>query len=692
MAHAQSPIFDLIGRGRTPRFLRQRSLSSGLRRRGVDRRPLQFINHQDVSVAVSDNRRLGSALLGFSLLVFFIAIRLRLGTEIPDDAAFFLRYAENMAHGQFWVWNLNEAPVWGASAPLFPLLLVVPLKLGVPPVATIVWVSVILSTLSLSGVSMLLSRHFGVLAGLAFTVLASLDTGLMFYAGSGLETPLTLAFLSFGLFTLLERRSELLVGIAAGLLAVQKMDLIPAGGLLVLAFAFQGKRIPWRAIIVSAAIAGSWYLFAWAYFGAPVPNSFLTKAIYQDRFRKTIDWHWFGGVVLFRFGHWITLLLSALAVMSVWRRTRALLVFTLGLVAIHVAVYTVKYPFEPYDWYCMPAIFMLIVLASIGLTALASWIGRLSTGVRWVPGGVVVVLLALIVWDQVAFQRLDAQVRKNWLGYVEHDRAEAGRWVNQHTPAGFRVATYFGSPAYYSGRYVYDLSFLNRHVETGNVLEKYRPEILVFQNTDTAYPMKPDDFGPAYRVVKVFDSGFGAGQGNIFFTVYARSDVLSQISGVSFPVATSCRSLDDCQRYQPLNPEHVSAEMPAALKLPLKTADQCSIDAINGAPVVDNPAISKSKPAEIEGWAFPNSKREMASATFVRFEGAGGTFFARMHGGRPRGDVARAFALPEDLTGVGFNGKMLLGTMPNGDYKLSTVVTTGSDAEVCAPRNVHVVD
>lgn len=63
-------------------------------------------------------------------LLFLAAIRYRLAHELPDDAAFFLRYAENMAQGQFWVWNLGEAPVWGASAPLFPLLFVLPLKWG----------------------------------------------------------------------------------------------------------------------------------------------------------------------------------------------------------------------------------------------------------------------------------------------------------------------------------------------------------------------------------------------------------------------------------------------------------------------------------------------------------------------------------------------------------------------------------
>ncbi|SAL84171.1 hypothetical protein AWB67_06611 [Caballeronia terrestris] len=615
------------------------AIISGHRLRlSLARRPHEFINYQDtLYVAVTEKRKLASALMAFSLVVFYISIRLRLGTELPDDAAFFLRYAENMGHGQFWAWNLNEAPVWGASAPLFPLLLVLPIKLGVPPVDAIVWVSIIFSTLSLTAVSLMLARHFGYLAGVAFTVLAALDTGAMFYAGSGLETPLTFALLAFGLYALLEKKGDVAIGIAAGLLAVQTMDLVPAAGLLVLALAFRRKQIPVRAVVIAAAITVAWYSFAWIYFGAPVPNSFLTKAIYQDRFAKTIDWHWFGGVVLFRYGHWIYVLLSLLGIAHCWPRLKPFLIYSVGLIAAHVGVYTFKYPFEPYDWYCMPAIFMLLVLGSVGLASLGRWMGKLSAKQKWMPAGVVVMLLAAIVADQLAFQQLDARVRKNWLGYVEHDRADAGRWVNEHTPKSFRVATYFDSPVYYSERYVYDLSFLNRHVESGNVLERYRPEILVFQNMETATPMTPDEFAPDYKVVKVFDSGFGAGQGNIFFTVYARSDVISQLSDVTFPVRTSCKSLNDCQRYQPVVARPVTSVMPPELALPQIVAEQCSIDAIGGASASGQPTVSKSAPVDIDGWAFPNSKREPAEDTFLRLTGTGGTFYALMRGGKPRG-------------------------------------------------------
>ncbi|HLX88067.1 MAG TPA: hypothetical protein VKR22_06385, partial [Acidimicrobiales bacterium] len=71
--------------------------------------------------------------LGGLITAFVFAIRYRLGPELHDDGAFFLRYAINMAHGHFWVWNPGHSPVWGASAPLWPLLVAGPIAAGADP-------------------------------------------------------------------------------------------------------------------------------------------------------------------------------------------------------------------------------------------------------------------------------------------------------------------------------------------------------------------------------------------------------------------------------------------------------------------------------------------------------------------------------------------------------------------------------
>jgi hypothetical protein len=58
---------------------------------------------------------------------------------LEDDAAFFLRYAENIAAGHGWRWNVEEPPVWGASAPLWPVPVALGIRLGLAPQTASSW-------------------------------------------------------------------------------------------------------------------------------------------------------------------------------------------------------------------------------------------------------------------------------------------------------------------------------------------------------------------------------------------------------------------------------------------------------------------------------------------------------------------------------------------------------------------------
>jgi hypothetical protein len=625
-----------------------------------------------------------------ALAVFAYAIVRRLGTELPDDAAFFLRYAENAEQGHFWAWNIGESPVWGASAPFFPLLLVIPIKLGVPPVASIVWTSVGLSSIALSATAVLIARRFGYLASLAFVVLAALDTGTMFFAGSGLETPLTFALLAFALFVLTERRGEWAAGFAMGLLAIHKMDLIPVSGMLLVAYAILIRRIPVRAIVIAAVISLIWYGFAWIYFGAPVPNSFLTKALHQNDFVNIIDWRWFGSTVYYRFDHWILSLLAVLGLLRARKGFAPLLVFMLGLLVAHLGAYTIKHPFEPYDWYCMPSLYVLLILACVGAVNLGEMAQKLAGGRSLAGALAVCLLLVLTIRSETGFQRADTKSRQDWLGYVEHDRAEAGRWVNENTPQSFRVLTAWGNPAYFSSRYVYDLSFLNRHYEQGDLIQKYHPEILIFQNSERSTPLTPDQYGPDYTAVKIFDSAFGSGEGNYFFTVYARKDVLPQIKNVTFPIATSCVSTQDCQRYLPLEASTASTQRPVELPAQEVQDKYCSIDALNDAPLSNGEQVSRKRTLDLLGWALDGSESSLPTTLFVKLSGAGGTFYGSARGRYSRADVPAALKLPDSLKNAGFKTKLDVSSLPAGDYTISILLGAPHQTQECGSHLIHL--
>jgi hypothetical protein len=477
-----------------------------------------------------------SVFFALALAVYIVAIWARKGIELADDGAFFLRYAENMAHGRFWVWNTGEPPIWGSSAPLYPLLPALAIKLGIAPVAAIVRSGILIGAVGLSGAATALARRFGLVAGVTFVFLSALDTDSTYYVSSGLETPMTFLLLGVGLWVLLgpphceanRRAAGWPLGLVAGLLMVHKLDLLPVGILLVLAVWARDRRFPTRPAVTAGALALSWYGFAWGYFGAPVPNSFVTKALHQSDFPRSIDWTWFGETVLSGPHVW-AVGLALIAVLLGRRMMLPVLIFLGGGGAIHLIAYSIRPPFEPYNWYALPSVFALIAMAAIGAQLLSDrvWAKRRSYG-RSLSVASTIALLTVVLVSNKDREEDHTNRIQSFLSYQEFDRSEAGRWVDANTPKSFRVLTAWGNPAYYSQRYVVDASFLNRKYDDGLPTGRERPEILIWQNNPGSTPDKmvfSNHIDEGYTPVQVFKNTYLAGM-DYFFVVFVRDDVL----------------------------------------------------------------------------------------------------------------------------------------------------------------------
>ena len=477
------------------------------------------------------------AFFAVSCVVYLVAIWARKGTELADDGAFFARYAENMAHGRFWVWNAGEPPIWGSSAPLYPLLPALLIKLGVAPVAALVRSGIVMGTVGLSIAGTALARRFGLIAGVVFVFLSALDTDSTYYVSSGLETPLTFLLLGLALWVLLERPQGDIrgraaawpLGVVAGLLLVHKLDLVPVGILLLLSVWTRDRRFPTRAAVTAGSMALAWYGFAWIYFGAPVPNSFLTKALHQSENPSSLDWTWFGETVLSRPHMW-ALGLAPIALLFVRRATLPALIFLGGTAALHLIAYSNQYPFEPYDWYTLPSVFALIGMAAIGTQMFSNWVwARRGSYGRYLSVASTIVLMAVVLRSNLKDEQEHTRSIKLFLAYEEADRTDAGRWVDANTPKNFRVLTAWGNPAFYSHRYVVDASFLNRKYDDGLPTGSERPEVLVWQNNPGSTPemmVFSNHIDVGYTAVRVFKQTYLAGA-DYFFVVLVRDDVLS---------------------------------------------------------------------------------------------------------------------------------------------------------------------
>ena len=473
----------------------------------------------------------------FALISFFVYVygqQAGWGGATADDGSFFLRYAENMTHGQFWVWNPGEPPIWGASSPLYPLYLALLIKLGASPIVALVGGGALMGSLALTFAGWVLVQRFGYVAGILFVAATSSDGLFMWYAGTaGLESPLTITIFTYALWALLRSNSWVHVGVAAGLLTVQKLDLIPAAFFLICAWSMLTRSIPVKTIAIAAAIAIIWYGFAWIYFGLPVPNSFITKTFFQNM-KSQITWQWFGRYVLIENNHYWFAILGLPALLGLNKKSAPLFIFLGGLILTHLTAYSLKFPLERYDWYATPALFSLFILGSLG----AQTIWDINSKHSYIIKLLLTLLLGYIVTQSYIIGKQSTAVVKTYLS-LEKDRTNAGIWIDKNTPKDFRLLSPWGSPAFFAHRYTIDTSFLNRHYESNDLLYTYAPEVVI---GDTE---KPSD---KYTLVKVFNSAIKTGI-NFPFGVHIRNDVLSKVTNIDHTLKTcsdneTCNSID----------------------------------------------------------------------------------------------------------------------------------------------------
>jgi hypothetical protein len=471
--------------------------------------------------ASSNPPRPALAALAFALLfaLQIAALVVYRADYVSDDAAFFFRYAENLAAGHGYRWNVEEPPVWGASAPLWPLVLAAGILLGATVEAVCLaasWIFTLGATALVALVARRVSGTWGILALAAIAPLAYLYSG---WATTGLESPLTFFVVALALAVASRPRHGVLLGLAAGLCMVQKVDLVPLGLALLAGTALWHRDRLRPAILAALVLAGAWYGFAAWHFGFPLPNSFLTK--------MTADYHmvereWFARVTLVEGAQPLLLTLAAVGLV-VLRRQRFVAALALVAIAAPLAGYTLRPPPEEFAWYTAPLGCALVLLATCGLAGLLRAIAG-TAGRVWR----IALAVAVLAGTAAALYRLDHQritALRFYLNLVEEARAGAGRFVDRNTPPDARVYTGYGNIAFYSRRFVYDHSFLNRRPEPGDMLLKYAPEVFVAASFATGIPPEEFPVPRNYVVVRTFTGPLDSGAMDYYVVVMFREDL-----------------------------------------------------------------------------------------------------------------------------------------------------------------------
>ena len=446
-----------------------------------------------------------------------------------DDPFITYRYAENIAQGVGFVYNPGER-VLSTTTPLFALLLAIPSLAGfdVHLVATGI------GALSLAVGALFiwdLSRTWGTpLVGWAALLLY--PTFPLLVATVGSETPFYLA-LCLGGFAFYAKGRYWLAALCVGLAVLARPD----GALvaLLLAIDFINRRpthIPWGAVILFYLITLSWVLFAWAYFGSPVPVTLLAK---QRQGAMAISQQFAAGflTILGGYSSWNYVLEGALALLglvySLLRRRAWILFFAwTGLYFVSFTLLGVS----RYFWYYAPLVPGFVVAVGLGIFASSSAFDRQGS-TRSLEGTGAMGILAVVLIGVFTL----AQGASVWrLQHQANDRyaiyRAIGEWLEVNSQPEDRIgALEVGIIGYYSGRPMIDfagllqpqvanqLSSLKTYEDSALwAIDQFSPEYVVLQDgffTPRNEGLIRESCVPA-RVFNGEDYGF---QGN--FQVYA---------------------------------------------------------------------------------------------------------------------------------------------------------------------------
>jgi hypothetical protein len=385
-----------------------------------------------------------------------------------DDPHITYRYADNLRRGLGFVYNPGER-VQSTTTPLFTLLLTVlsPFFGNLNRLANLIGV------VSLAAGAILLWELAAFWkapwAGWAGLLLYPMFPLVITPIGS--ETPLYVAF-CLGAFVAYLHKSYPVTAVCVALATLTRPDGLLVGVILAVDFTIGYFRhrpsnpIPWTAILLFLGITLPWFIFAWVYFGSPLPATLTAKqqqgamAISQrfaQGFLTILSWHksW---------RYEMEAVLALLGLTYILWQARRWLLFLAWPVLYFVAFSILGV--SRYFWYYTPLVPGFLILAGLGIQAIAGL--RLSRLLHLkLPISIITIHLqpvhilcaAILAILCLAQARSLPPLRQPDERYAIY-RA-AGRWLAAHTTAEAKVgALEVGIIGYYARRPMVDFAGL----------------------------------------------------------------------------------------------------------------------------------------------------------------------------------------------------------------------------------------
>ncbi|HZT40562.1 MAG TPA: hypothetical protein VFA07_00150 [Chthonomonadaceae bacterium] len=370
-------------------------------------------------------------------MIAMLALLLRIGLALAthytsEDYMITLRYAENLAHGQGFVYNAGER-VLGTTTPLYTLFLALVARLGLNATAAGKTLNILADSMLCVVMYRWLSSVGEEAAGKLAAFWAAVDPLHLRWAISGMETGLVTLCGAWIWLAYAQRRYVTAYAVLA-VLFLLRWDTTLLALVLTAAICWRERRLPLKELSLYVILIAPWLLFATWYFGSPIPVTGAAKmTVYGWRGRSALL-PYAGPLFMAYFGAALPFtLLAFLGIRRVIRQRWTVLLPPLIWFGLYWVAFLVS-KILLFSWYLVPPSPVYGMLAALGALQIARQWGRAWPRSVWLGsvGAVAGLVTVTIAWAMFLSCRESQRIEDN-LGIP------IGLWLQRHSRPSDRI-------------------------------------------------------------------------------------------------------------------------------------------------------------------------------------------------------------------------------------------------------------